>query len=146
MAQEFARDIGKRQMSVQMVIELKEKRSAQFILSAIEAYKARLRANISRTRRRLAAFEERYEVNTSHFLQTMTAEDLEGGDIEYVNWAGEAKLLAGLEEELAELEYALHRPTLPQLDHKHTSARIEPANAPTFGQVLDEILLLSDEL
>jgi hypothetical protein len=41
---------------------------------------------------------------------------------------------------------APHRPALPQLDHKHTSARIEPANAPTFGQVLDEILLLSDEL
>jgi hypothetical protein len=97
-------------MSVQMVIELKEKRSAQFVLSAIEAYKVRLRANIMRTQRRLATFEQRYGVNTSHFLQTMTAEDLEGGDIEYVNWAGEAKLLAGLEEELTELEHA-HYPS-----------------------------------
>ena len=36
----------------------------------------------------------------------MVAEDLEGGDLEYVEWAGEAKLLEGLEAELAELGYA----------------------------------------
>ena len=36
----------------------------------------------------------------------MTAEDLAGGDLEYVEWAGEAKLLAGLEAELRELEDA----------------------------------------
>lgn len=36
---------------------------------------------------------------------------------------------------------APHRPALPQLDHKHTLDKIEPANAPTFGQVLDEILV-----
>jgi hypothetical protein len=39
-------------------------------------------------------------------LENMTAEDLQGGDLEYVNWAGEAKLLAGLQRELAELENA----------------------------------------
>jgi hypothetical protein len=36
----------------------------------------------------------------------MTAEDLAGGDLEYVEWAGEAKLLEGLEAELRELEDA----------------------------------------
>lgn len=36
----------------------------------------------------------------------MTAEDLAGGDMEYVEWAGEAKLRAGLEDELGELEHA----------------------------------------
>jgi hypothetical protein len=41
---------------------------------------------------------------------------------------------------------AAHRPALPQPDHKHTSSGVEPVNAPTFAQVLDEILLLSDEL
>jgi hypothetical protein len=93
-------------MSAQMVIELKEKRGVQSILSAIEAYKTRLRTNILRTQRRLAVFEQRYGVDTVYFLQNMAAEDLEGGDIEYVGWAGEAKLLAGLESELAELEQA----------------------------------------
>jgi hypothetical protein len=96
-------------MSVQMVIELREKRGAQPVLQAIEAYKARLRAGIKRTQRRLAQFEQRYGVDTAHFLQKMTAEDLEGGDLEYVEWAGEAKLLEGLEAELTELEHARYQ-------------------------------------
>jgi hypothetical protein len=93
-------------MSVQMVIELREKRSAQPVLQAIEFYKARLRASIERTQRRLTQFEQHYGVDTARFLQEMAAEDLEGGDLEYVEWAGEAKLLDGLEAELTELEHA----------------------------------------
>ena len=60
-----------------MVIELREKRGTQPILQAIESYKARLRASIGRTRRRLADFEQRYGVDIAHFLREMTAEDLE---------------------------------------------------------------------
>jgi hypothetical protein len=96
-------------VSVQMVIELREKGGAQPILQAIESYKARLRASIKRTQRRLAQFEQRYGVDTAHFLQEMTAEDLEGGDLEYVEWAGEARLLEGLQEELIELEHARYQ-------------------------------------
>lgn len=96
-------------MSVEMVIELKEKKSAQAVVQAVEFYKRRLKANIARTQRRLQRFEDRYAVGTAHFLETMTAEDLNGGDIEYVEWAGEALLLQGLETELAELEYANYR-------------------------------------
>lgn len=93
-------------MSVQMVIELSDERAAQTVLQALESYKARLRAGIERTESRLAQFEERYGVETAHFLQQMTAEDMEGGDLEYVEWAGEAKLLKGLTAELTELEHA----------------------------------------
>lgn len=96
-------------MSVQMVIELREKQGVQPVLQAIEAYKTRLRAGIERTKDRLRQFEERYNIDTTYFLQEMVAEDLEGGDLEYVEWAGEAKLLAGLEAELAELEYARYQ-------------------------------------
>ncbi len=96
-------------MSVQMVIELQEKQGAQLVLQAIEAYKARLRAGIERTRRRLAQFEQRYGVDTAHFM--LMAEDLEGGDLEYVEWAGEAKLLEGLEMELKELVHARYQLT-----------------------------------
>jgi sugar phosphate isomerase/epimerase len=96
-------------VSVQMVIELREKGGAQPILQAIESYKARLRASIERTQRRLAQFEQRYGVDTAHFVQEMTAEDLEGGDLEYVEWAGEARLLEGLQEELIELEHARYQ-------------------------------------
>jgi hypothetical protein len=94
----------RRSMSVQMVIELREKRGAQPVLQAIESYKARLRASIERTQCHLTQFEQRYGVDTVHFLREVAAEDLEGGDLEYVEWAGEAKLLEGLEAELRELE------------------------------------------
>ncbi len=96
-------------MSVQMVIELREKRGAQPILQAVESYKARLRAGIERTKRRLAQFEQRYGVDTDHFWQEMTAEDLERDDLEYVEWAGEARLLEGLKNELAALEHARYQ-------------------------------------
>jgi hypothetical protein len=93
-------------MSVQMVIELRDREGAQTVLQALDAYKVRLRAGIERTKRRLAEFEARYGMDTARFLREMTAEDLAGGDLEYVEWAGEAKLLAGLEAELQELEDA----------------------------------------
>ena len=93
-------------MSVHMVIELRDREGVQTVMQALEAYKARLRAGIARTQRRLAEFESHYGVDTAHFLRDMTAEDLAGGDLEYVEWAGEAKLLEGLEAELRGLEYA----------------------------------------
>ena len=96
-------------MSVQMVIELRGKRGAQPVVQAIESYKARLRASIERTQRHLSRFEQHYGVDTARFLREMTAEDLEGGDLEYVEWAGEAKLLEGLEAELGELEHARYQ-------------------------------------
>jgi len=93
-------------MSVHMVIELRDREGAQTVVQALDAYKARLRAGIARTKQRLAAFESRYGVDTARFLLEMTAEDLTGGDLEYVEWAGEARLLEGLEAELRELEHA----------------------------------------
>ncbi|MBE2225004.1 MAG: hypothetical protein IAF02_25920 [Anaerolineae bacterium] len=93
-------------MSVQMVIEMQNEQGRQSILSAIEAYKQRLQASIVHGQRLLADFEQRYDVATDYFLANMTAEDLEGGDEEYVDWAGEAHLLKGLQTELAELENA----------------------------------------
>jgi hypothetical protein len=93
-------------MGIRMVIELSDPGSVQTVVQALEAYKVRLRASITRTKRRLATFEARYGVDTSHFLREMTAEDLHGGDLEYVEWAGEAKLLEGLRAELRELEHA----------------------------------------
>ena len=92
-----------------MIIELADRQGAQVVVQALEAYKARLRASVERARRRLAEFEARYQVTTAHFLSEMAAEDLNGGDMEYIDWAGEAKLLAGLEAELRELENARYQ-------------------------------------
>lgn len=96
-------------MGVSILIELENPQSIQTVMSALEIYKARLRASIERTKRHLAEFEQRYGVTTAQFLSGMTAEDLLGGDLEYVEWAGEAKLLEGLETELKELENARYQ-------------------------------------
>ena len=96
-------------MSVHMVIELRDRKGAQTVIQALDAYKMRLRAGIERTRQRLAEFEARYGVDTTRFLHEMTAEDLTGGDLEYVEWAGEARLLEGLEVELRESEDARYQ-------------------------------------
>ena len=100
-------------MTTRMVIEFDEAQAYRSVLSAIDAYKQRLRASIARGRRQLALFEERHSVSTEHFLTHMAAEDLAGGDLEYVEWAGEAKLLGSLETELGELEQARYE--LPEL-------------------------------
>ncbi len=93
-------------MSVEMVIELKEKRGIQSIISAIDTYKIRLHAGIMRSQHRIAQFEQKYGISSAYFLEKMSSEDMHGGDMEYIEWAGEAKLLIGLQDELSELEYA----------------------------------------
>jgi hypothetical protein len=96
-------------MSVELIFEVKSRAGAQTVFNALDAYKAKLRASIERTRRNLSTFEQRYGVTTTKFLQEMAAEDLAGGDLEYVEWAGEAKLLEGLETELRDLEDVRYR-------------------------------------
>ncbi len=96
-------------MSVQMTIQVSTPQGVQAINRALETYSARLRLSIERTRRQLTQFEQRYGVTTAHFLSEMAAEDLHGGDIEYVLWAGEAHLLKGLEAEYQELDNARHQ-------------------------------------
>jgi len=93
-------------MSVQLTIELPNQNGVQAILNAVETYKANLRVSIKRTKQRLQTFEQRYQVSTAYFLAEMSAEDLAEADMEYVDWAGEAKLLTGLEVELQILENA----------------------------------------
>lgn len=93
-------------MSVQLTIEFADRAGAELALRAIEAYKSQLRAAIARTQRRLADFERRYNTTTVYFMEHMAAEDFPSGDLEYVDWAGETRLLTGLEDELAEMEHA----------------------------------------
>jgi len=88
----------------QMILELPERNIVNSIMGALEAYKLKLQASINFTKQKLMDFEKRYGVSTDYFLQKMAAEDLEGGDLEYVEWAGEAKLLERLELELQDIE------------------------------------------
>jgi hypothetical protein len=96
-------------MGSEMVIELQDREGMHVVVQALESYKERLRSSVERTKRLLVKFEETYGVSTAHFLTHLAAEDLTGGDLEYVQWAGEAQLLNRLEAELKELENARYQ-------------------------------------
>ena len=59
--------------------------------------------------KRLLPFEQKYGVTSTQFAAEMTAEDLAGGDDEYVRWAGEYRLMERLQaklQRLQEVEYS----------------------------------------
>ncbi|MCW1970239.1 MAG: hypothetical protein KIH69_019175 [Anaerolineae bacterium] len=68
---------------------------------AHSTYAQYLQNSVARTQRKLHLFEQRYQFSTAQLLAEKTADDLSGGDIDYIEWAGEAKILEGLNEELA---------------------------------------------
>jgi hypothetical protein len=70
------------------------------IRSAISAEVSRLELGLEATNRHIRTFEERYGVTSEKFLAEFTAESLEGGDQEYVVWAGELKLYKRISSQL----------------------------------------------
>lgn len=86
----------------------------ELVKSAVEAEIARLALALEMSEKRLLPFEKKYHSNSEYFLANCAAEDLEGGDDEYVSWAGEYKLQQSLKSKLAqlqEIEYAHPRNT-----------------------------------
>lgn len=90
----------------QFILTLPHKHSVQAIFTALESQRLRLLQSVETTKQKLLTFENRYHVTTEVFLTTMSAEDLQGGDLEYIEWAGEAQMLTSLLEDIATLDYA----------------------------------------
>jgi len=67
------------------------------VKSAIETEIARLELALEMANKRLMPFDKKYNVTSDHFISHLTAEDLDGGDDEYVSWAGEYQLKQRLE-------------------------------------------------
>jgi hypothetical protein len=79
--------------------------SAKTVLSeALQAEKKRIGYALQLGEKKINFFERKYNVSSQKFLSEWTAENLEGKDIEYVEWAGEAKLHSRLRERLAILK------------------------------------------
>ncbi len=81
----------------------------EIIRSAIMAETSRLELGMRATERHIQFFEDRYHVTSVDFLRNFAAEDLTGGDREYVCWAGELKLrerIASQLETLKGIQYA----------------------------------------
>ncbi|MCB0001940.1 MAG: hypothetical protein KDI12_16965 [Anaerolineae bacterium] len=74
------------------------------VRAAVDGEILRLELALSLARERLMPFEQRYGVSSEHFIADMVAEDLEGGDEEYVQWAGEYRLMERLEDKLTRLQ------------------------------------------
>jgi hypothetical protein len=94
-------------MNTAMTLSVKPARGAgeilQLVRAAVENEIAKIELGLKLAKTRLAPFEQKYGVSSEYFIAEMAAEDLEGGDGEYVNWAGEYKLILRLREKLEKL-------------------------------------------
>lgn len=75
------------------------------IQSAIAEKIKRIEIGLKKTEREIKKFEMKYHIPSEHFMKNWTAEDLEGGDDEYVVWMGEISLLKSIKEELYLLQH-----------------------------------------
>ena len=74
------------------------------VRAAVNGEIVRLGLALNLARERLLPFERKYGVSSEYFISEMVAEDLKGGDDEYVQWAGEYRLMQRLEEKLVRLQ------------------------------------------
>jgi len=85
--------------------------AAKFLFEALETEKLRLNYSMKLAERRLSRFEKKYHVTSKEFIEKWSAEDLEGKDLEYVEWAGEYNLTKRLDERLNALKSIEHVPS-----------------------------------
>ena len=78
-------------------------KASRILIEALETESARLKYSMKLAKKRLSKFEKKYRVSSEKFINEWSAEDLEGKDLEYVEWAGEYKLSMRLNERLKAL-------------------------------------------
>jgi hypothetical protein len=81
------------------------KKLKPLLKNAIQSQLDELEHGIQLTQTRLAAFEKQYGMNTSEFLRRFTPDDL-GETLDFIEWQGETKMLALLEEKKITLKQA----------------------------------------
>jgi hypothetical protein len=74
------------------------------IQSAIAEKMKRIEIGLKKTEREIQKFEMKYHIPSEQFLKSWKAEDLNGGDEEYIRWRGELEILKSIREELHLLE------------------------------------------
>ena len=82
--------------------------AVRYLVEALETETSRLKYSITLAEKRLSKFEKKYGVSSSQFIHEWCAEDLEGKDLEYVEWAGEYQLAMRLTERLDALKSIKH--------------------------------------
>jgi len=82
------------------------------IRSAVCSEIKRFETGLNRTDREIRKFENKYQISYDIFVREYTAEDMDGGDDEYVSRMGEIKIrrkIAGELGRLKETEYVTQR-------------------------------------
>lgn len=82
--------------------------AAQVLADALETESLRLRHSLKLAKKRLSRFEKKYKVSSTTFIAEWCAEDLEGKDLEYIEWAGEYHLSRRLNDRLDALKSIQH--------------------------------------
>ena len=83
-------------------------KASKILTDALETESLRLEYSIKLAKKRLSKFEKKYNVSSTTFINDWCAEDLEGKDLEYVEWAGEYHLSMRLNERLKALKSIQH--------------------------------------
>ena len=83
-------------------------KAIKFLVEALENETLRLKYSMKLAKKRLSKFENKYRVTSKEFIKGWCAEDLEGKDLEYVEWAGEYNLSMRLNERLNALKSIKH--------------------------------------
>jgi len=81
-----------------------QKDMPEIIRSAILAEVKRLEVGLKKTEKEIKAFEDKYKMSSEVFSTRLGAEDLSGGDEEYVKWEGELKVRQRIIEDLKRLK------------------------------------------
>ena len=83
-------------------------KAAKVLIEALETESFRLKYSLQLAKKRLTKFEKKYKISSEKFINEWSAEDLDGKDFEYVEWAGEYKLAKRLNERLTALKSIQH--------------------------------------
>ena len=76
------------------------------IRSAVYSEIKRLEIGLRKTDREISKFEQKYQTSSRIFAEEYAAEDLDGGDDEYISWMGELKIRRKIASELRRLREA----------------------------------------
>ncbi len=82
----------------------KPEKAKGILFDALEKESHRIQYSLSLAKKRIKKFEKKYDVSSEKFFSELSAEDLDGQDMEYVEWAGEYQLLLKLNESLSAIK------------------------------------------
>ena len=91
---------GRTETMVKLQITSDQQNVLPIIQSAISEKIKRIEIGLRHTEQEIQQLESKYHVRSEQFIRDYTAEDLAGGDEEYISWMGELKLRQAIQDEL----------------------------------------------